>query len=144
MAAKFVIDKDASGQFRFRLTSQGRVLATSESYSTKRAARNAIASLQAGAVSAAIEDTTETRSSGRTAAKSNAVAKRIDTVVKARRRRAPSTPAALVAPTEPQSAKRGRRASTAKSGAASTTAAPTAPAAPAARVRKAGRPAKKR
>jgi uncharacterized protein len=58
VATKFVLEKDAAGRFRFRLLSQGRVLASSESYTTKRAAQNAIASVKSGASGAVIDDTT--------------------------------------------------------------------------------------
>lgn len=59
MAAKFVLEKDPAGRFQFRLVSQGRVLASSESYTTKRAAQNAIASVKSGAATATVEDTTQ-------------------------------------------------------------------------------------
>lgn len=59
MAAKFVLEKDPAGRFQFRLVSQGRVLASSESYTTKRAAQNAIASVKSGAASATVDDTTQ-------------------------------------------------------------------------------------
>ena len=54
MATKFVLEKDSAGRFRFRLLSQGRVLASSESYTTKRAAQNAIASVKSGAGGAVV------------------------------------------------------------------------------------------
>jgi uncharacterized protein YegP (UPF0339 family) len=59
VAAKFVLEKDPAGRFQFRLVSQGRVLASSESYTTKRAAQNAIASVKSGAATATVEDTTQ-------------------------------------------------------------------------------------
>jgi uncharacterized protein YegP (UPF0339 family) len=59
VAAKFVLEKDSAGRFQFRLVSQGRVLASSESYTTKRAAQNAIASVKSGAATATVEDTTQ-------------------------------------------------------------------------------------
>jgi uncharacterized protein YegP (UPF0339 family) len=59
VAAKFVLEKDPAGRFLFRLVSQGRVLASSESYTTKRAAQNAIASVKSGAASATVDDSTQ-------------------------------------------------------------------------------------
>lgn len=47
MAGKFEITKDKSGQYRFRLkASNGEIIATSESYKTKAAAKNGVKSLQ--------------------------------------------------------------------------------------------------
>jgi uncharacterized protein YegP (UPF0339 family) len=65
VAAKFVLEKDPAGRFRFRLVSQGRVLASSESYTTKRAAQNAIASVKSGAASATVDDATQPETSER-------------------------------------------------------------------------------
>jgi len=80
VAAKFVLEKDPAGRFQFRLVSQGRVLASSESYTTKRAAQNAIASVKSGAASATVEDTTQPeapeRAPGRPAKRVAARAKR--------------------------------------------------------------------
>jgi uncharacterized protein len=80
VAAKFVLEKDPAGRFQFRLVSQGRVLASSESYTTKRAAQNAIASVKSGAASATVDDTTQPdnaeRAPGRPAKKLASVAKK--------------------------------------------------------------------
>jgi uncharacterized protein YegP (UPF0339 family) len=76
VAAKFVLEKDPAGRFRFRLVSQGRVLASSESYTTKRAAQNAIASVKAGAGSATVDDTTQPAAPERTAGRKAPTAKK--------------------------------------------------------------------
>lgn len=58
MAAKFEIRSPKAGQFRWVLTSQGRTLATGETYSRRVSAEKAIDSLQAAAATATIHDTT--------------------------------------------------------------------------------------
>ena len=59
MAAKFVVKKTSSGQFRFNLKAgNGEVIATSESYTTKAAALKGIESVKANAAGAAVEDET--------------------------------------------------------------------------------------
>ena len=58
MAAKFEIRSPKAGQFRWVLTSQGRTLATGETYSRRVSAQKAIDSLQAAAATATIDDTT--------------------------------------------------------------------------------------
>lgn len=81
MAAKFEIRSPKAGQFRWVLTSQGRTLATGETYSRRVSAEKAIGSLQVAAATATIDDTTikaparksvttkGARDSGRTAGK---------------------------------------------------------------------------
>lgn len=59
MPAKFVLKKGTTGKFRFSLlATNGKVVATSEAYETKRAALAGIASVQRIAAGAAVEDTT--------------------------------------------------------------------------------------
>ena len=59
MAAKFVVKKTSSGQFRFNLKAgNGEVIATSETYTTKAAALKGIESVKANAAGAAVEDET--------------------------------------------------------------------------------------
>ena len=59
MASKFVLKKGSTGKFRFKLlSSNGKVIATSEAYETKRAALAAIESVRKHAVAAKLEDTT--------------------------------------------------------------------------------------
>ncbi len=59
MAAKFVLKKTDSGQFRFNLlATNGRVIATSESYKTKAAALNGIESIKKNAPVASTDDQT--------------------------------------------------------------------------------------
>jgi len=81
VAAKFVLEKDAAGRFRFRLMSQGRVLASSESYTTKRAAQNAIESIKTTAPGAQVDDGTQPAAGKVRAAKSGNVAKRSQPVI---------------------------------------------------------------
>jgi uncharacterized protein len=73
VAAKFVLEKVTGGRFRFRLMSQGRILASSESYTTKRAAQNAIASIKTTAPGAQIDDATQTDAGKGRAVKSRAI-----------------------------------------------------------------------
>jgi uncharacterized protein YegP (UPF0339 family) len=89
VAAKFVLEKDPAGRFRFRLVSQGRVLASSESYTTKRAAQNAIASVKAGAGGATVDDTTQPAAPERSTGRKTAAAKKSTGVKSARKKAAP-------------------------------------------------------
>ena len=57
---RFVLDKGRTGKFRFNLLStNGRVVATSEAYETKRAALAGVASVQKLAAGARLDDRTE-------------------------------------------------------------------------------------
>ena len=59
MAAKFVLKKTDSGQFHFNLlATNGRVIATSDSYKTKAAALNGIESIKKNAPGASTDDQT--------------------------------------------------------------------------------------
>jgi len=59
MAGKFVLKKGPTGKFRFNLfSSNGKVVATSEAYETKRAALAGIESVRTHAAAAKLEDTT--------------------------------------------------------------------------------------
>jgi uncharacterized protein YegP (UPF0339 family) len=59
MAGKFVLKKDAGGQFRFNLlASNGQVIASSEAYTTKAAALNGIDSVKRHASVAETDDQT--------------------------------------------------------------------------------------
>ena len=59
MPGKFVIKKGSTGKFRFSLhSSNGEIIATSESYNSKAAAQKGIASVKRFAADAAIEDAT--------------------------------------------------------------------------------------
>lgn len=59
MEAKFVVFKDTSGQYRFRLVApNGEIIAASESYSTKQACQDGIAAVKKYAPIAEIEDKT--------------------------------------------------------------------------------------
>jgi uncharacterized protein len=60
MAGKFVLKKDAGGQFRFNLlASNGQVIASSEAYTTKAAALNGIDSVKRHAPAADTDDQTD-------------------------------------------------------------------------------------
>jgi uncharacterized protein YegP (UPF0339 family) len=60
MAGKFVLKKDAAGQFRFNLVaSNGQVIASSEAYTTKAAALNGIDSVKTHAPEAVTDDQTD-------------------------------------------------------------------------------------
>jgi uncharacterized protein YegP (UPF0339 family) len=60
MAGKFVLKKDAGGQFRFNLlASNGQVIASSEAYTTKAAALNGIDSVKRHATDAETDDQTD-------------------------------------------------------------------------------------
>ena len=58
MAAKFEIRSAKAGEFNWVLKSQGRTLASGESYARKVSAEKAIESLRKAAASAAVDDTT--------------------------------------------------------------------------------------
>jgi uncharacterized protein len=59
VAGKFELFKDAEGRFRFRLKAlNGQIIATSEGYNTKAAAKNGIESVRSHAPAAAVEDQT--------------------------------------------------------------------------------------
>ena len=60
MAAKFEIEQSKAGEFRWVLTSQGRVLARSDSYTRKVSCVNAMESFRKAAPSAQIVDHTVT------------------------------------------------------------------------------------
>ena len=116
MAAKFVLEKDPAGRFRFRLVSQGRVLASSESYTTKRAAQNAIASVMSGAASATVEDTTQPETPDGAVGRPAKSVKKLESVVKAVRRKAAAVvPDAILTRTPPPATRKrasGRKAGT--------------------------------
>jgi uncharacterized protein len=60
MAGKFVLKKGTTGKFRFSLlSSNGRVVATSEAYETKAAAMRGIESVRKNASGAKLDDQTE-------------------------------------------------------------------------------------
>jgi uncharacterized protein YegP (UPF0339 family) len=63
MAAKFEILQPKPGEFRWVLTSQGRVLARSETYTRKASCMNAMESFRKAAPSATVDD--KTASAGR-------------------------------------------------------------------------------
>ena len=58
MAAKFEIQSPKAGQYQWVLSSQGRVLATSELYNRRHLAEKAIVSFRMAAVNAPVIDTT--------------------------------------------------------------------------------------
>jgi uncharacterized protein YegP (UPF0339 family) len=59
MAGKFVIKKKPGGQYHFVLkAANGEIIATSESYTTKAAAKNGIASVKTNAPTAPTDDET--------------------------------------------------------------------------------------
>ena len=59
MAGKFLLKKGTTGKFRFNLlSSNGKVIATSQAYETKRAALAGIESVRKNAAAAQLEDTT--------------------------------------------------------------------------------------
>ncbi len=75
---KFVIKKGPSGKFRFDLlATNGQVIATSETYNSKAAARNGIRSVQKLAADAKIEDqTTKEWAAAQSAAKSTGASRK--------------------------------------------------------------------
>jgi uncharacterized protein YegP (UPF0339 family) len=61
LPGKFVVKKGSTGKFRFSLLStNGQIVATSESYNSKAAAMGGIRSIQKLAADAAVEDQTTT------------------------------------------------------------------------------------
>ena len=59
MDTKFEINREAAGEFRFKLVAKnGLTIAVSEGYSTKENALNGIASVKQNAAEAVIEDKT--------------------------------------------------------------------------------------
>ncbi|MBD8702890.1 DUF1508 domain-containing protein [Frigoribacterium sp. CFBP9039] len=60
MAGRFIVTRDAEGQFRFALTTAtGEVVATSDAYRQKGSAMNAIDSMRLLAADAIVDDRTE-------------------------------------------------------------------------------------
>ena len=60
MAGKFELYKDKGGKFRFRLKAgNGEIIASSEAYESKAAAKNGVASVQKNAAEATVVDLTE-------------------------------------------------------------------------------------
>jgi uncharacterized protein YegP (UPF0339 family) len=85
MAAKFEIASAKAGQFTWALKSQGRTLATGESYSRKVSAEKAIDSLRKAAAAASVADLTvkpKAAPSKRTAKPAKAAAKAAKTARK--------------------------------------------------------------
>ena len=59
MAAKFELNKDVAGEFRFKLVAaNGECIAVSQGYNTKDSAMNGIKSVRENAAKAAIADKT--------------------------------------------------------------------------------------
>jgi uncharacterized protein YegP (UPF0339 family) len=58
VAAKFEIESPKAGQYRWVLSSQGRILATSQLYNRRNLAEKAIVSFRMAAVNAPVIDTT--------------------------------------------------------------------------------------
>ncbi|EMJ97360.1 YegP family protein [Leptospira sp. WS58.C1] len=57
MSAKFVIYKDAKGEYRFRLkAANGEIIAVSEGYKSKQACENGIESVKKNAPGASVEE----------------------------------------------------------------------------------------
>ena len=60
MAGKFELTKDKAGKFRFRLKAgNGEIIAVSEAYESKSAAKNGIESVQKNAAGASVVDLAE-------------------------------------------------------------------------------------
>ena len=59
MAGTFEIYKDKAGEFRVRFKYNSEVMFSTEGYSSKASAKNAIASLKKNAPEAAVDDTTD-------------------------------------------------------------------------------------
>ena len=73
---RFVLDKGRTGKFRFNLLStNGRVVATSEAYETKRAALAGVAAVQKLAAGARLDDRTEAAPAKKAPAKKAAAKK---------------------------------------------------------------------
>jgi uncharacterized protein YegP (UPF0339 family) len=96
---RFVLERGRSGKYRFNLIStNGKVVATSEAYDTKRAAMSGIESVRKLASAARLEDRTEEASGPRAATPRAANAER---TARPPRRRTTGTPAVELAPTPP-------------------------------------------
>jgi uncharacterized protein len=77
MPGKFVVKKGPTGKFRFSLLStNGQVVASSQTYETRRAALAGIASVQKLAAGAAIVDNTAAAAAPKPAAKKPAAKKK--------------------------------------------------------------------
>ena len=85
-AAKFVVKKGSTGKFRFSLVStNGQIVATSESYNSKASAMGGIRSVQKLAATAEVEDqTTAAFAKAQEAAKATKAAKRTTKAAKKR------------------------------------------------------------
>lgn len=59
MAHKFEIYKDKAGEFRVRFKYNSEIMFSTEGYSSKSSAKDAIASIQKNAPGAEIDDTTD-------------------------------------------------------------------------------------
>ena len=108
MAAKFEIRSPKAGQFRWVLVSQGRTLATGETYSRRALAQKSIDSFRMAATAAPVDDLTQAtaagkvaRVAGRVAAK--AVVKGVRAVEKVTAKAAKSAPPARTAKKSPAS-----------------------------------------
>jgi uncharacterized protein YegP (UPF0339 family) len=76
MPAKFEINKDKKGEFRFRLrAANGETIATGESYPTRAVVNKGIASIKKNAPIAEIEDATEEKAAAKAAARTKAAPK---------------------------------------------------------------------
>ena len=122
MAGKFVLVRARNGGYRFNLlSSNGRVIASSEVYSTRAAALNGINSIRSTAPAAALDDQTAgaTRTAARSAAAKKTAAKKTAAkktgAKKTPAKKAPTTKAAAkkTAATRPP-AKRAKKTSTSK------------------------------
>jgi uncharacterized protein YegP (UPF0339 family) len=70
--AKFVVKKGTTGKFRFNLLStNGKAIATSETYETKRACLAGIESVRKNAPNATIDDQTERQGASRSQGRSS-------------------------------------------------------------------------
>lgn len=127
MAAKFEIASAKSGQFNWVLKSQGRTLATGESYSRRALAERAVESLRKAVAGATVSDLTlkPKAAPAKRTAKPAKAAKAAAAPAKATRKSAKSGGAAKAAKTAAKAATKGSakasaatsRASTAKTGA---------------------------
>jgi uncharacterized protein YegP (UPF0339 family) len=72
MAAKFEVTQTKPGEFRWVLTSQGRTLATSPTYTRKVSCVKAIESLRKAATDAPVDDTTVKPAAAKAAAPAKA------------------------------------------------------------------------
>ena len=72
MPAKFVVKKGTTGKFRFKLLStNGKVIATGETYETKRACLAGIESVRKNAPNATIADQSERQGASRSQGRSS-------------------------------------------------------------------------